>query len=179
MGLVRLPGSGIGDDEVELGYVSGVFGVTGEVRLFLHNPESALLDRERDVVLVASDDRRFGARMWARGGAGKRIIGRIVGEGVREHVADFMGWRIVIPVADLPEIDEDEFYVAELEGLAAFVDGVEIGVIDYVHTTPGGDVFEIAAKNGPIFVPAVKHFVLGVDLDARRVDIAADALEEE
>ena len=37
------------DPLVELGYIAGVFGVRGEVRLHLHNPESSLFDGPLDV----------------------------------------------------------------------------------------------------------------------------------
>ena len=74
-----LPGRGPQPDEVELGHVSGVFGVRGEVRLHLHNRDSILLEGPVDAVLVGPDGARTGVEIVARPGAGKRIIGRITG----------------------------------------------------------------------------------------------------
>jgi ribosomal 30S subunit maturation factor RimM len=62
-------------EEVELGYVSGVFGVRGELRVFLHHPDSDTLATERRVIFTAPDGRRFTAFLRARSGAGKRILG--------------------------------------------------------------------------------------------------------
>ena len=58
-----LPGRGLAVDELELGSLMGAFGVRGEVRVWLHHPESDLLATPREVVLVAPD----GSRRRARG----------------------------------------------------------------------------------------------------------------
>ena len=59
-------------DRVELGEVVGVFGVWGEVRLFLANPASDTLHQSRTVVLVMPDGVERPVRMVVRPGAGKR-----------------------------------------------------------------------------------------------------------
>ena len=67
-------------DEVRLGRVSGVFGVSGELRLFLHNRESELFAGDGAVVtLVSPSGNRESHRLRSRHGAGKRILGRIEG----------------------------------------------------------------------------------------------------
>lgn len=176
----ELPGRGFADDEIELGYVSGVFGVTGELRLFLFNPRSEALARGADVVLIRPDGSRVGARLKARSGAGKRVLGRIDGVTNPQEAAELMDWRIAIRRADLPETDEDEFYVADLEGLAAICNGREAGRIVSVHETVGGDILEIdTGAPETVFVPAVARYVLDVDVEAGRVLLADDALEED
>lgn len=163
---------------MELGFISGVFGVQGEVRLFLHNEESDTLDDERRVVLVRGDGTRVEARMRARSGAGKRIIGRIGGLTDREIAASMKGWRVAIAIADLPEPEAGEFYVHDLEGLSVRIGEREVGRVATVHATPGGDVLEIETADGRQFVPAIERFVLDVDLDAGAISLADDALDE-
>ncbi|MEN0068503.1 MAG: hypothetical protein AAGA48_40660, partial [Myxococcota bacterium] len=41
-------------DDLELGYISGIFGIKGEVKLFLFNPESAILQEPRTVKLLGT-----------------------------------------------------------------------------------------------------------------------------
>lgn len=175
--LKPLPGTGLQADEIELGRVSGVFGVTGEVRLWLHNPSSDLLDEPRDVVLIAPDGRRFAAVVSARSGAGKRVLGAIEGVGDRDAAEALKEWVVAIPAAALPPPDEDEFYVWQLEGLTVFLGDREVGVVTTVHATPGGDLLEIETRLGPEFVPVNERSVVSIDVDAGRVVLAADALE--
>jgi len=177
--LPELSGTGIDEDtEVELGRVSGVFGVHGEVRLFLHNPESELLDQPRDVILVGRDGRRRKARLSARSGAGKRILGRIDGITTPEQARELMEERIAIAKSALPEPEEDEWYVHQLVGLAATVGGERIGTVIDVHATDAGDILEIDLGEESVFVPAIRELVLEVDVAGGRVEIDPQAFAE-
>ena len=50
-------------DDVRLGHVNGVFGLRGDVRLYLYNPGSELIGERIDAQLVAPDgSRRTGPR---------------------------------------------------------------------------------------------------------------------
>jgi len=90
-----------------------------------------------------------------------------------------MNWRVVIASTDLPDTDDDEFYVWELEGLAVVIGGAEIGTVVGVHETDGGDVLEveIAGETEHAFVPLLEEWIEEVDLEGRRVLLAPGALE--
>jgi 16S rRNA processing protein RimM len=177
-GPVRLDGHGLADDEIELGYVSGVFGVAGEVKLFLHNPASGTLDDGLEVVLIRPDGTRFADALRARSGAGKRVIGRFRGVRTREIAQAMKDWVVAVRRDALPPPDEDEFYVWELEGLAVELGGSMIGEVAGVHHTAGGDLLEVRAAGETHFVPLVARWVVRVDLDGGRVVLADDALLE-
>jgi 16S rRNA processing protein RimM len=174
------PTAGVGLDpgEVELGYVSGVFGVHGEVRLFLHNEGSDTLFAPCSVVLLRPDGARFRVTLSARMGAGKRVIGTIRHLDDREIAASLKDWRVVVPAAELPPTEPGEYYVWQLEGLNAVVGERVVGQIVRVHDNPGVSILEITGKPDPHFVLANPRFVLEVDLPGRRVVLAEDALEE-
>ncbi|MEQ1503964.1 MAG: ribosome maturation factor RimM [Myxococcota bacterium] len=179
------PGNGTGDDEIELGSVTGVFGFRGEVRLHLHNPESDWLRKPRRVTLVAPDGARTGATLSARPGAGSRIIGRLA------HVADeaaataLRGHRIVVAKRDLPALEADEFYVWQLEGATVEIDGQVVGTVVGVQTAGPNDVLEVQPAPGPggersdvVFVLLLREFVREVDPVAKIVRLAPGALDE-
>ena len=69
------PGPKSSSEPLRLGHVSGVFGVRGEVRLFLHNRESTLLNKGRNVVLVSPEGERLAVSLRSRPGAGRRSLG--------------------------------------------------------------------------------------------------------
>lgn len=170
--------SGPPADLVELGTVTGIFGVRGEVRLHLHNRESHLLDGEREVLLSGLDGRWYAGRLQARDGAGKRILGRFRGLTDREVAGSLQGWRIFVTVDSLPDLDEGEFYVRDLEGMEVVADGVVIGRVTMVHAAGDTDVLEVQPSVGEaIFLPCVREVILDVDLIQRRVVVEPGAWE--
>lgn len=165
-------------DELDLGFVSGVFGTGGEVRLHLHNPDSDLLRAPREVVLVAPDGARRQVTLSARPGAGRRILGRIAGVEDRGAAADLMGHRVRIAKDALPPVAPGEVYVWQLEGLEVRVGGAPAGTVAQVHRAGPVDVLEIDTGGEPAFVPVVGGNVERVDLDAGVVHLAPGVLDE-
>jgi len=172
-----LPGSGRGEDEVELGYVSGTFGVQGEVRVHLHHRESGFLNQERSVVLIDPTGARHSALLRCRSGAGKRVLGHISGVVGRDAASALRGYKIAVSSASLPALEDGEFYVWRVIGLPAITEGVPVGVVVEVHASGPLDVFEIKTDDGVFFVPALKE-MLTVDVEGGRVILSADALVE-
>jgi len=165
-------------DEVELGYVSGVFGVRGEVRLHLHNPGSDLLRAPRAVVLVGPDATRRSVELSARPGAGRRILGRIAGVEDRDAAEALIGWRVRIPKDALPAAAPGEYYVWQLEGAAVLVGEERRGTVARIHRAGPVDVLEVATGGEPAFVPMIAANVAGIDVEARVIRLVAGALDE-
>ena len=170
--------SRVGEGDIELGYISGVFGVKGEVKIFLYNPDSGMLDEPATVRLVGPDGARE-VLLTTRPGAGKRILGRIEGVGNPEQARALMDLRIVVPRDSLPKLDDDEFYDWQLDGAEIRVDGEVRGRLVQVHHPGEVDVFEIdVGRREPVFVVAMSEFVLAVDLETPSVTLHSHALEE-
>ena len=164
-------------DEVVLGSISGVFGFRGEVRLHLHNREGDTLSRPRDVVLLVQGLRRP-ARLTARPGAGKRVLGRVEGVNTEEEARLLVGAEIRIARAELSELPAGEYYVGDLVGLRVEDhEGVHRGAV--VEIVAGDrDVWIIETVDGEdAFVVATSKTVLRVDVAGGVVVVAGDALE--
>jgi len=160
------------------GSVSGVFGVHGEVRLHLHHRESSLLRDGADVVLVSPRGERCGVRLRSRPGAGKRVLGRFEGVSLtREQAASLKGYTILVRVADLPALEQDEFWVWQTIGAEVVVDGNVVGSVREVHESGPVDVFEVrpTRERESVFVPAVHDAV--VEVAPGRVVLTAEAWE--
>ncbi|HHO53348.1 MAG TPA: 16S rRNA processing protein RimM [Deltaproteobacteria bacterium] len=166
-------------DWIDLGHVSGVFGVKGEVRLFLHNPSSHLLEQPTPVVLLGPGGRRRGIVLTTRPGAGKRILGQIEGVASREEASALKDWRIVIPRSALPALEEGEYYVWQLQGAEVRVDGERIGLVQQIHTAGPVELLEIGLDTGgePVFVPSLSEYIVHLDPEAGVVELSPGALE--
>lgn len=173
------PAPPAGEVELEFGWISGVFGFRGEVRLHLHHRESGWLERPRGVVLVDPEGRRYQARLKARRGAGRRWIGRLDGATTEEHARALEGWRVLVPRSALPEPEPDEFYVADVVDRPVFVDGRAEGRVVALHETGPVDVLELDLDGRPAFVPLLRERVVRIGPDGVHLAEGALVLDEE
>lgn len=78
---------------------------------------------------------------------------------------------------DLPDLEEGEYFLADLEGLEAWAGGRRIGVVTRAQALPANVVLTISLDaGGDALAPFVHDAVPVVDLDAGRVEIDADFL---
>ena len=146
-----------------LGRVNGVFGIRGEVRLFLYNPQSDLLVRGADVVLRTADKQRRAVRLTSRPGAGKRILGRISGVTTPEAARDLMGADILYPKSQLPQLEDDTYYHHELMGLPVrTASGEPLGHIREIITSGDVDLWVVRSPGSEAYIPAVADEIISV-----------------
>lgn len=172
-GWTTLPGRGVQADELELGYISGIFGVRGEVRLHLHHRESKLLNQAKTLALISPEGKRFEIRIRTRSGAGGRVIGHIEGLADRDQARELKGWKFAIDRQKLPQLQQDEFLIEDVCGLAVFMADKLIGTVVTVHATDGGELFEIKTSAGEdLFVPSSKEMIASISFgEGGRVEL--------
>jgi 16S rRNA processing protein RimM len=102
----------------------------------------------------------------------KAVIARIKGVTTREAAQALTHTKLYLPRARLPESAEEEWYHADLIGLAAVdKDGAPIGTVVAVHNYGAGDIIEIAPASGDatLLVPFTEAAVPEVDLAQGRI----------
>jgi len=129
------------------------------------------------VVERASDDEsRFavGARLWVEGEPAEVVLSRRVGGGrraIRLDRAVARGSELAVRRDDLPEPEEGSYYVFQLVGLGVEESGGRpLGRVSDVDPGVANDTLVL---EGGILLPLVEDCVLDVDLDARRIVVAA------
>jgi 16S rRNA processing protein RimM len=149
---------------VLIGEIGRPQGLKGELRLrsYATEPEAVLSYGP----LEDADGRRFAIEQ-ARADA-KGLIVRIKGVDTREAAEALTGTRLYLPRALLPEAGEDEWYHADLIGLAALdKDGARIGAVVAVQNFGAGDLIEIAPEGGgaTLLIPFTREGVPEVDVE--------------
>ena len=89
-----------------LGYISGIFGTRGEVRVFLYNPQSETLKNKKKVLLIDEIGKRQERFLRVRSGAGKKIIGTLQGLADREgfeYTVILENGVVLTTVQEIPE----------------------------------------------------------------------------
>jgi 16S rRNA processing protein RimM len=137
---------GDGAGLILVGRVAGAFGVRGEVRITSYTEDPLALLAYRALRRV--DGRP--ALTLASGRAAKGgIVARAAEVETREQAEALRGLDLYIPRALLPEPEADEFYVADLVGLAVVSpDGEPLGRVKSVQDFGAGDLLEVAPGEG-------------------------------
>ncbi|MBP8929680.1 MAG: 16S rRNA processing protein RimM [Paracoccus sp.] len=164
-------------DRVCVGAIAGAFGVRGEVRL------KSFTTEPNDIVTYSPLWTEDGTRSFAvrltrpvTGGLGVRLSG----VETREDAEALKGVTLWADRDKLPSLPDDEFYHADLIGLAVYdTGGGLIGKVRAVYDHGAGDILEIfgPGRKQTLLLPFTRAFVPTVDLAAGR--IIADPPEEE
>lgn len=114
----------------------------------------------------STGSRRF--HLTLTGDAKGVVLARIKGVKDRDDAQALAGTELFVDRHMLPATVEDEFYYADLIGLAAKrLDGEPYGTVRAVHNFGAGDVLEIErAAGGHILLPFNRETVPDVDLAA-------------
>ena len=156
------------EDELRLGYVNGVFGLQGELRIFLYNPDSTLFDDAREVHLVSEGGKRLSGSMTIRPGSGRRILGRFSGSCSIDDAEKLVGHEIIVPVAVLPELPDGEWYHSDLLGAEVLTDaGRRLGVLRDVVPGAAVDTWEVVGPEGRWWIHARLDDILDVQPKVR------------
>lgn len=105
---------------------------------------------------------------------------RFKGIDSKEKAQALRGFFLAVPDDELVELEEDEFWHWELEGLSAFSpDGQQIGILKEVIESPAHDLYVVEATDGKThLIPAVYEYVPEIDIDNNRIVVIPPEMEE-
>jgi 16S rRNA processing protein RimM len=157
-------------DRLLLGEIGAAQGLKGEVRLRSYTEEPAAIARYG----ALEDDGGRAVEIESVRITPKALIARIKGVTTREGAEALNRTKLYIPRARLPERAPDEWYHADLIGLAAIgQDGATIGTVVAVHNFGAGDLIEIERLGGgaTVLVPFTRDTVPEVDVEGGRLTV--------
>jgi len=150
-----------------VGRISGIFGLQGWVKVFSETePMDAILGYSPWRIGATGDPRSVaeGRRH------GKGLIARLEGCGDPDQASALVGSMIRVEREQLPPLNEDEIYWADLEGLVAeTLGGVVLGKVDHLFETPGNDVLVVRGERERLIPFIWEDVVKKVDLEGGRL----------
>jgi 16S rRNA processing protein RimM len=139
---------------------------------------SGLLELGVDVKVAGV--RRRVARL---AGHERRVILRLEGCEGREAAERLRGEEILVARAHAPELGDDEWWAADLEGCVVRDGPREVGVVARLLELPSCEVLEVQRRDAPgrpdLLVPLVRDAVRDVDLRQGVIDIDLRFLGED
>jgi 16S rRNA processing protein RimM len=159
---------------IRIGYVSGVHGVRGAIRVRPDNPESTLLRHVERLTLAQGAERAEYRVIEARpSGRGKF---KVTLEGLNEtgQASNLRGAIVMVAATELPPANPREFYYFEAIGCGVITSsGVPVGVIEEVFSNGANDVWVVRDGSSEYLVPVIEDIVKHIDVASRRVIIDA------
>jgi 16S rRNA processing protein RimM len=155
---------------VLLGEIGAAQGLKGEVRLRSYTAEPAAIARygaleDEEGRLIEIESVRVSP---------KALIARIKGVSTREGAEALNRTKLYVARALLPAREEEEWYHADLIGLAALdARGEQIGTVVAIQNFGAGDLIEVKPLSGgaTVLVPFTRDNVPEVDVEGGRLTL--------
>ena len=165
------------DKEIIIGKIVAPHGVRGDIRI-LPSTEKPDLFLDLEYLLLEG-----GKKLTVKNARfQKRMILVTTKEVTSMNEAELLRDKnIYIKAEDLPELEEDEFYVADLVGIPVYdLDGNQIGTFKDSLSTGSNDVYIIAVPGAKdILVPALKEYFKEINLAEKRIVVKLPEWTEE
>lgn len=157
---------------VSLGYISGVHGFKGWVKVFSYtDPREAIGDYQQWWL----GSRPEPVRVLDAKRHGKTVIALLQGVTTPEQAAELVEQEISVPRAELPPVAKQQYYWVDLLGLEVITtQGQSLGRVDKMIETGANDVMVVRGDRERLvpFVPG--RYVKQVDLSGGSIEVDWD-----
>ena len=160
------------EDLLKVGVITTTHGVRGEVKVFPTTDDAerfleleyVLLDTGRELRRLDIKNVRFFKNL---------VILKFDGIDNINDIEKYKGKDLWIPREEAQELEDDEYYIADLQGLNVVLeDGTEFGTLRDVMETGANDVYIIDSnEHGEVLLPAIKECILDVDLEKNTMTV--------
>lgn len=163
-----------------LGKVTTAFGIKGWVKVHSYtDPMANILGYSRWMLNINGQWKEFKLRDSRP--QGKGLAAALEGVNDRDQALALSQIEIGVPTSELPELEEDEHYWFQLEGLKVFhTEGQLLGQVKELFDSGGGNqVMVVKGCEGSIdtrqrMIPYVDEMVLEIDLDSGEIQVDWD-----
>jgi len=149
---------------VHAGYVSGVYGVSGWVRVYsFTEPREQIISYSPWQLLDDAGDARCRPVVAGRR-QGKGVVARLEGVDDRDTAAGLVGMRVLVDRRQFAAPGDGEYYWADLVGLEVCTEqGESLGVVDHLIETGANDVLVVTGTRRRLIPFVVDRVVKSVD----------------
>jgi 16S rRNA processing protein RimM len=163
-----------GQDFINVGEISGVFGVKGWVKVFsFTGSRENILKYSPWLLKKGSETKTINVLDGAL--QGRSVVAKFEGIDDRDQALAFMGWQIFIKPEQLPKAAAGEYYWSDLIGLKVeTTEGVELGHIDNLLETGANDVVIIKGERERAVPFLQGQTIVHIDLQAGKMVVDWD-----
>ena len=154
--------------KINIGKIVTTHGVRGDIKVYPHTNVEDMFGKLKKIYIDDEEYKIYSVK-YAKGCP----VLNIDGLNTVEDAQKLIGKQVFADEKALPKLEEDNFYLKDIIGCTAVDEqGGELGRVTDVIFTGANDVYEISAQNDrKILVPAVKEFILKVDISDKKITV--------
>jgi 16S rRNA processing protein RimM len=153
-----------------VGQITRPHGVRGEVRVAPHTELPERFTWLETIYLGEDDPQPVGVEA-ARVHQGVILL-KLAGYDDRDAAETLRGAWLQVPESEGIPLEEGEYYLYQLEGLAVYTDeGEHLGAITDVIETGANNVFVVQGARGEVLLPDIDDVILDLDFENGRVTV--------
>ena len=156
---------------LQVGVISSTHGVRGEVKVFpttddpqrFKSLKNVILDTGKEQIPLEIQGVKFFKQF---------VILKFKGIDNINDIEMYKGRDLWVPREEAQELDEDEYYIADLIGMDVITDEGEEGKLVDVIETGANEVYVVEFdKYGEVLIPAIHDCILDVDIEAMSMKV--------
>ena len=160
------------EEYFRIGVITEPHGVRGEVKVYPTTDDPFHLKKVKEFYMQGTE----GMELFHLQGMklqNDRVILKFKEIKDRDTAEKLRKKELFVERADAVPLDEDEYYISDLEGLTVYENDEKIGMLAEVLRTGANDVYRIERTDGSeLLLPAIKQCVLKVDVKEGRIDVS-------
>ncbi|HDM75796.1 MAG TPA: 16S rRNA processing protein RimM [Deltaproteobacteria bacterium] len=155
---------------VPLGKVLKVHGIRGKVKVAPFGETLEQLERGRTVYFRDPEQRWRPLVIEKVQRQPKSLIISFRGVWNRDQAEVLRGKKIYLPVSQLPELEEGEYYYYQLIGFQVIdVHGEVLGKLTEIISTGSNDVYVVKKRDTEVLIPALESVIKEVNLHEKKM----------
>jgi len=171
--------------KIQIGFCNSPHGIKGEFSFSLFNEESVTLKKDLKILLVpknekSSLDKNGEYFKISQIKYGNKVIVSLEEVQDRNKVEKMIPFEIYVEKEDLPKLDEDEFYVADLIGLNVvdFDNKQVIGKVIDFYENGQQVVLKIKNEKETFDILFIESFIKEIDIETGIIEIVVPEMIE-
>jgi 16S rRNA processing protein RimM len=160
------------NDLLEVGVVIGFHGLRGDFKVRTLPTGDLALPGAREVYLKDSEGLPVRHTAVRASKHKQNILLHLSGLDSLAEVEPLLGTSVWMAKTDLPELDDEQYYWSDLEGLEVVDQQLgALGLVSGMFATSAHDILEVKGPSGEILIPAIEPFLVNVDRDKAQLHV--------
>ncbi len=156
---------------LQVGVISSTHGVRGEVKVFPTTDDAQRFKSLKNVILDTGKEQMpleiQGVKFFKQ-----FVILKFKGIDNINDIERYKGKSLFVTREDAIELEDDEYYIADLIGMDVTTDEGEVGKLVDVIETGANEVYVVEfEKYGEVLIPAIHDCILDVDVEAMQMKV--------
>ena len=150
---------------LKVGVISSTHGIRGEVKVFPTTDTPQRFETIKEVILDTGKQQIpleiAGVKYF-----NQFVIVKFKGIDNINDIEKYRGMELFVSRENAAELEDDEFYIADLIGMKVVTEDEELGTLKDIMETGANDVYIIdTEKYGELLLPAIHDCILDVDVE--------------